>query len=36
MLNVRKGNRMIQFTYPSCACTLQDVVPLARKIVDQL
>jgi hypothetical protein len=36
MLNVRKGNRMIQFTYPSCACTTQDVVPLARKIVDQL
>jgi hypothetical protein len=36
MLNVRKGNRMIQFTYPSCACTVQDVVPLARKIVDQL
>lgn len=36
MLTVRKGNRMIQFTYPSCACTLQDVVPLARKIVDQL
>ena len=36
MLNVRKGNRMIQFTYPSCACTIQDVVPLARKIVDQL
>jgi hypothetical protein len=36
MLSVRKGNRMIQFTYPSCACTLQDVVPLARKIVDQL
>jgi hypothetical protein len=36
MLNVRKGNRMIQFLYPSCACTIQDVVPLARKIVDQL
>ncbi|HEY2682667.1 MAG TPA: hypothetical protein VGI93_04095 [Steroidobacteraceae bacterium] len=36
MLNVRKGNRMIQFTYPSCACTTQDVVPLARKIVDRL
>jgi hypothetical protein len=36
MLSVRKGNRMIQFTYPSCACTTQDVVPLARKIVDQL
>jgi hypothetical protein len=36
MLTVRKGNRMIQFTYPSCACTTQDVVPLARKIVDQL
>jgi hypothetical protein len=36
MLNVRKGTRMIQFTYPSCACTTQDVVPLARKIVDQL
>jgi hypothetical protein len=36
MLNVRKGNKMIQFTYPSCACTTQDVVPLARKIVDQL
>jgi hypothetical protein len=36
MLNVRKGNRMIQFTYPSCACTVHDVVPLARKIVDQL
>ena len=36
MLSVRKGNKMIQFTYPSCACTTQDVVPLARKIVDQL
>jgi hypothetical protein len=36
MLSVRKGNRMIQFTYPSCACTTQDVVPLARKIVGQL
>jgi hypothetical protein len=36
MLSVRKGKRMIQFTYPSCACTTQDVVPLARKIVDQL
>ena len=36
MLNVRKGNRMIQFTYPSCACTTQDVVPLARKVVDRL
>ncbi len=36
MLNVRKGKRMIQFTYPSCACTVDDVVPLARKIVDQL
>ena len=36
MLSVRKGNRMIQFTYPSCSCTVQDIVPLARKIVDQL
>jgi hypothetical protein len=36
MLSVRKGNRMIQFAYPSCACTTRDVVPLARKIVDQL
>jgi hypothetical protein len=36
MLSVRKGNRMIQFTYPSCACTTQDVVPLARQIVDRL
>jgi hypothetical protein len=36
MLNVRKGKRMIQFAYPSCACSTQDVVPLARKIIERL
>jgi hypothetical protein len=36
MLSVRKGNRMIQFTYPSCSCTTREIVPLARKVVDQL
>lgn len=36
MLSVRKGNRMIQFTYPSCTCTTQEVVPLARKILGRL
>jgi hypothetical protein len=36
MLSVRKGDRMIQFTYPSCSCTTREVVPLARKIVNQL
>jgi len=36
MITVRKGKKMIQFTYPSCACTTKDVVPLARKVVDAL
>ena len=36
MLSVRKGKRMIQFTYPSCACTTKDIVPLARKVVSGL
>jgi hypothetical protein len=36
MLSVRKGKRMIQFTYPSCSCTLREIIPLARKVVDQL
>jgi len=30
MLFVRKGDRMVQFTYTGCACTDKDVVPLAR------
>jgi hypothetical protein len=36
MITVRKGATMIQFRYPSCACTTKDVVPLARKVVDAL
>jgi len=36
MLSVRKGKRMIQFTYPSCSCTTREIVPLARKVVGQL
>ena len=36
MLTVRKGNTMVQFTYPSCACTTSEIVPLARKVVGAL
>jgi hypothetical protein len=36
MLTVRKGKTMIQFTYKACNCTTQDIVPLARKVVDAL
>jgi hypothetical protein len=36
MITARKGKTMIQFTYPSCACTTKDIVPLARKVVDAL
>ncbi len=36
MLSVRKGKRMVQFTYASCACTTREIIPLARKVVDQL
>lgn len=36
MLTVRKGDKLLQVRYPLCACTTQDVVPLARKIVASL
>jgi hypothetical protein len=36
MLSVRKGKRMIQFIYASCPCTTREIIPLARKVVNQL
>jgi hypothetical protein len=33
MLFVRKGDRLIQFTYTQCSCSTADLVPLARQIV---
>ena len=36
MLSVRKGKRMIQFIYASCSCTTREIIPLARKVVNQL
>ncbi len=33
MLFVRKGDRLIQFTYTQCSCATADLVPLARQIV---
>lgn len=33
MLFVRKGDRLVQFTYTQCSCTAADLVPLARQIV---
>lgn len=36
MLTVRKGKKMIVFTYKACTCTTNDIVPLARKVVDAL
>ena len=36
MLTVRKGDKLLELRYPACACTTQDVVPLARKIVASL
>ncbi len=36
MLSVRKGKRLVQFTYPSCSCTTREIIPLARKVMAQL
>ena len=36
MLFVRKGDKVVRILYMSCPCSLDDVLPLARKIVDSL
>jgi hypothetical protein len=36
MLFVRKGDKVVRIMYMTCPCGLDDVVPLARKIVDGL
>ncbi len=36
MLFVRKGDRLIQFTFTQCSCATADLVPLARQIVASL
>jgi hypothetical protein len=32
MLFVRKGDKLVRIMYMTCPCTLEDVIPLARKI----
>ncbi len=36
MLFMRKGDRMVRFTLTSCPCSSRAVVPLAKKLADQL
>jgi hypothetical protein len=36
MLFVRKGDKVVRIMYMTCPCGLDDVLPLARKIVDGL
>jgi hypothetical protein len=36
MLFVRKGDKVVRIMYMTCPCGLEDVLPLARKIVDGL
>ena len=36
MLFVRKGDKVVRIMYMTCPCGLEDVLPLARKIVDAL
>jgi hypothetical protein len=36
MLFVRKGDKVVRILYMTCPCGLEDVLPLARKIVDGL
>ena len=34
MLFVRKGDKVVRIMYMTCPCGLEDILPLARKIVD--
>lgn len=34
MLFVRKGDKVVRIMYMTCPCSLEDILPLARKIVD--
>jgi uncharacterized Zn finger protein (UPF0148 family) len=36
MLFIRKGDKVVRIMYMTCPCGLDDVLPLARKIVDTL
>jgi len=33
MMMVRKGNRLIRIMYTTCPCTLEEIKPLAKKLV---
>jgi uncharacterized Zn finger protein (UPF0148 family) len=34
MLFIRKGDKVVRIMYMTCPCSLEDILPLARKIVD--
>jgi hypothetical protein len=36
VLMVRKGDKMVRITYTTCPCGLDDILPLARKLVGNL
>jgi hypothetical protein len=36
LLLVRKGDKLVQITYTNCPCSVTQIEPLAKKLVDQL
>jgi hypothetical protein len=36
VLMVRKGDKLVRITYTTCPCALDDILPLARKLVENL
>jgi Cu/Zn superoxide dismutase len=35
-LTVRKGNRLVRFSFSTCPCTTKEIVPLAKKVAGEL